>query len=95
MSDPNRRYEGLPLAELELADGARAQYSTRRFLPRGSRLPILAKVQVAEGDRLDLISARAYGTPDALWRICDANDCMNPSELTEEVGALLIVPLPR
>ena len=97
MADPNRRYEGLPVAELTLLNGAVVRYRQRRFLPRGSTLPILAKVSVAEGDRLDLISSRTYGTAEALFRICDANDAMNPTELTaaEQVGSVLIVPLPR
>jgi hypothetical protein len=96
MTDPNRRYEGLPLAELELPSGEVVRYRSRRFLPRGSSLPVLAKVSVAEGERLDLISSRAYGTAEALWRICDANDAMNPTDLTrEQVGTVLTVPLPR
>lgn len=95
MTDPNRRYDGLAVAELELPDGTLVRYRQRRFLPRGATLPVLAKVAVAEGDRLDLISARTYGTAEALWRVCDANDAMNPSELTDEVGAVLIVPFPR
>jgi hypothetical protein len=95
VTDPNRRYDGLALAELELSDGTLVRYRRRRFLPRGSTLPVLAKVTVTEGDRLDLIASRIYGTAEALWRVCDANDAMNPTELTEEVGAVLIVPLPR
>jgi hypothetical protein len=95
VSDPNRRYDELLVAQLTLADGTLVYYRTRRFLPPGKALPILGKVVVAEGDRLDLISSRVYGTAEALWRICDANDCMNPNKLTEEVGARLIVPLPR
>jgi hypothetical protein len=97
LTDPNRRYESLPVAELTLPNGVLVRYRQRRFLPRGSALPILAKVNVAEGDRLDLISSRTYGTAEALWRICDANDTMNPTELTApgQVGSVLIVPLPR
>jgi hypothetical protein len=95
MSDPNRRYDGLPAAEVLLPDGQLIRYRARRFLPRGSTLPILAKVTVSEGDRLDLIASRTYGSAEALWRICDANDAMNPDELTAEVGSILTVPLPR
>lgn len=95
MTDPNRRYDGLGVGELELPDGGVVRYRMRRFLPRGNTLPVLAKVTVTEGDRLDLIASRTYGSADALWRICDANDSMNPTKLTEEVGAVLTIPVPR
>ena len=95
MADPNRRYASLGVRELELADGTRIRYVERRFLPRGRTLPVLAKVTVAEGDRLDLIASRSYNDAEALWRVCDANDAMNPTELTQEVGSVLTIPLPR
>jgi len=95
MSDPNRRYHELEVAEHTLPDGTSVRYRRRRMLPRGGDLPVLGRVTISEGDRLDLLTARSYGSADALWRICDANDCMNPLELTEEVGVQLTVPIPQ
>ena len=35
------------------------------------------------GDRLDLITARTLGDPEQFWRICDANDALDPDDLAE------------
>jgi hypothetical protein len=94
MTDPNRRYATLDIAEHELLDGTVVRYRKRRLLPRSEDLTPLTRVRVEEDHRLDLISSRVYGTPEALWRICDANDCMNPADLLE-VGIQLVVPLPQ
>ena len=50
---------------------------------------------MTEGDRLDLITARTLGDPEQFWRICDANNTMNPSDLTAETGRVLRVPVPQ
>ena len=47
---------------------------------------------------LDLIveiTARTLGDPEQYWRVCDANDAMNPAELTVRPGRTLRVPLPQ
>ena len=67
----------------------------RRFLPHGAGLPLLVEVTVAQGDRLDLIAARTLGDPEHFWRICDANDALDPVELTSEAGRMLRVPFPQ
>jgi hypothetical protein len=70
-------------------------YKQRRFLPQGSTQPLLTTVTVADGDRLDLIAARTLGASEQFWRICDANDAMNPFTLTDEVGRVLRVSPPQ
>jgi hypothetical protein len=90
---PTSRYAGLPTAELVTADGRRARYVTRRFLPPGSSVGAAAEVVVADGDRLDLIATRTLGDPEQYWRICDANDAMHPAELVAEPGARRRIPL--
>jgi hypothetical protein len=70
-------------------------YWKRRFLPAGDTLPLLVEVTVTEGDRLDLIAARTIGDPEQFWRICDANDALNPFDLAEEPGRILRVPIPQ
>lgn len=89
------RYYNLETATLALPDGRTAIYKRRRFLPRGAGMPLLAAVTVTGSDRLDLITARTLGDPEHFWRVCDANDAMNPFELTAEVGRQLRVPVPQ
>jgi hypothetical protein len=95
MFEPSSRYYYLEKAEYTMPDGRIATYRRRRFLPRGEEMPLLAEVTVTEGDRLDLIAAKTLGNPEHFWRICDANNAMNPSELTAEIGRILRVPLPQ
>jgi hypothetical protein len=95
MFDHTSRYARLETAELTDRDGRRIAYVRRRFLPQGRRMPLLAEVAVRPGDRLDIIAARALGDPEHFWRVCDANDAMDPQELTEETGRALRVPVPE
>lgn len=95
MFDYTSRYYNLETATLTLPDGREARYKRRRFLPRGASKPLLAEVTVTEGDRLDLITARTLGDPEHFWRVADANDAMNPFDLTAENGRVLRVPIPQ
>ncbi len=95
MFDQSSRYYHLETATHITMDGRTLAYKRRRFLPRGEGLPLLGEVSVAQGDRLDQIAARTLGDPLHFWRICDANNGMNPSELTEEPGATLRIPVPQ
>jgi len=58
-------------------------------------MPLLVEVTVTQGDRLDLITARTLGDPEQFWRVCDANNAMNPPDLTAEVGRTLRIPIPQ
>jgi hypothetical protein len=89
------RYAHLETAFHELADGRRIAYVRRRFLPPGESLPVLVEVSVQVGDRLDLIAARTLGDPEQFWQICDANNAMNPFDLTRTSGRVLRVPVPQ
>ncbi|MCX7859032.1 hypothetical protein [Chloroflexus sp.] len=94
MLNPNSRYYRIATAVYVAPDGRESVYLRRRFLPAGAAMPLLAEVEVTGGDRLDLIAARVFGDPEQFWRICDANDAMNPFELTDEIGRLLRVAVP-
>lgn len=94
MFDPDSRYYHIETAELAQKDGRKVAYKRRRFLPQGESLDLLVEVQVTEGDRLDLLTARSLGNPEQFWRIADANDSMNPHALDTEVGRRLRVPVP-
>jgi len=95
MFEPTSRYAALETATLATMDSRRVAYKRRRFLPRGKDLPVLVEVTVTQSERLDLITARTLGDPEQFWRVCDANDAMNPVELTSEIGRTLRVPVPQ
>ncbi|MGC8802114.1 MAG: hypothetical protein ACP5UR_17915 [Chloroflexus sp.] len=94
MLHPNSRYYRIATATLTTADGRQIVYLRRRLLPAGAAMQLLAEVEVTGGDRLDLIADRAFGDPEQFWRICDANDALNPFDLTAEIGRLLRVAVP-
>ena len=89
------RYANLPVLTYTSADGRMTSYYSRRLLPPGSSMPLLTSVTVTQGDRLDLIAARALGDPEQFWRICDANDALDPFELTATLGRVLRVAVPQ
>ena len=95
MFEPTSRYARLETATFTAADGRAIAYKRRRFLPRGEEMPLLVEVIVSQSDRLDLITARTLGDPEQFWRVCDANNAMNPTDLTATPGLTLRVPVPQ
>lgn len=95
MFDSTSRYYSLDEAIYVDEHGHHISYKRRRFLPQGMQMPLLTEVTVMVGDRLDLIAARTLNAPDHFWRICDANNAMNPFALTDEVGNVLRVSPPQ
>jgi hypothetical protein len=95
MFDPNSRYYNLKTLVLKKLGGRELAYKERRFLPRAETMPLLAEVTVVQGDRLDLITLRTLSDPEQFWRIADANNAMDPMELTNEPGRRLRVAVPQ
>lgn len=95
MFDPASRYFNLETATWLAPDGTELKYKRRRLLPQGRELPLLAEVKVTQDERLDQIAARTLGDPEQFWRVCDANDAMNPQDLVDEPGRVLRVPVPQ
>ena len=95
MFDYTSRYADIEVAVHVGVDGVEHPYVRRRFLPPGAGMPPLAEATVAQGDRLDLVAARTLGVSEAFWRIADANDAMDPFELTAVPGRTLRVPMPQ
>lgn len=95
MFDFTSRYYNLDTAQYTTPDGRVLAFKRRRFLPQGNHLPVLQDVFVTEGDRLDRITYDALGEPEQFWQVCDANNTMNPTELTAEVGRVLRIPVPQ
>lgn len=94
MFSSTSRYYPIETATYETADGDSIAYKRRRFPPQGEDLALLVEVTVKAGDRLDLIAARTIGDPEQFWRICDANNVLNPSDL-EEAERTIRVPVPE
>jgi nucleoid-associated protein YgaU len=88
------RYAALATATVSLPEGRTATYVRRRFLPQTRSLLQLASVTVVQNDRIDLITARTLGDPEQFWRICDANEALDPTDLVVP-GRTLRVPLPQ
>ena len=95
MFEHTSRYYELPVATFEGPDGRPVAYVRRRFLPQGADLPLLAEVAVEQNERIDTLAHRTLGDAESYWRIADANDAMDPAELTQTPGRRLKVPLPR
>jgi hypothetical protein len=95
MFEHTSRYYALETATHTTPDGRVVAYKRRRFLPRGDEMPLLVEVTAAQADRLDLITARTLRDPEQYWRVCDANDAMNPSDLTDEPGRIVRVAVPQ
>jgi hypothetical protein len=97
MFDPTSRYAGLPIATTTVTDATGAPreiaYVRRRFIPSSEGQPVLLEHTVAEGDRLDTITARYLGDPTQSWRICDANGVFRPQELTARPGRTIVIVL--
>ena len=94
MFEPTSRYFEIENAKITRDDGRIIVYKKRRFLPSSEKMPLLQEVTVTAGDRLDLIATRILGDPEQFWRICDANDAMNPLDLTAEPGRVLRIAVP-
>ena len=92
MYTPSSRYAAVPTAERELADGRTVRFTRRRLLPPTRTIPVVAELTPTDADRLDLIAARTLADPELYWRICDANDVMNPAEALSP-GRRLRIPL--
>jgi hypothetical protein len=95
MFEPTSRYYLVETAQRTEADGRVVTYKRRRFLPRGAALALLVETNVAQGERLDVLTARTLGDPEQFWRVCDANDAMYPPDLVAEDGLPVRIPVPQ
>lgn len=92
---PASRYYGIETASLDQEDGETRVYLKRRFVPPANRFSPLQEHNFTEGERLDNITHQYLGDPEQFWQICDANNVMNPDELTETVGRKIRITLPE
>jgi hypothetical protein len=95
MFEPDSRYARIPQLTMTLPDGRTVAYKARRFIPQGSSLRTLAEVTSSQGERIDQLTHRTLGNPEHFWRVCDANDVLDPAELTEIPGRTVRIPVPE
>ena len=97
MFDPTSRYANLDTTTITVSDpddGTREiRYVRRRIIPSAENATTLVEHTVAQGERLDRITARYTGDPTQFWRICDVNNVMEPEEL-EETGRVIEISVP-
>lgn len=91
---PNSRYYNVRLRTRTAADGTVETFVARRIIPAMERYRALDRHRIIENDRIDGVSAEAFGDPEQYWRICDANGEAEPAEATRTLGRLLLIPLP-
>lgn len=89
------RYYSLENATLTTMNGRTITYKRRRIIPKADEMQLLVEVTVNQGDRLDLITSRTLGDPEQFWRICDANNEINPVVLTSDPGRIIRIPVPQ
>ena len=90
MFEPHSRYAKLPLLTHVEPDGREIVHVGRRLLPRPETMLASGRIGLRAGERLDLVAARALGSPEAWWRLCDANPTLHP-DAHEYPGAELLV----
>ena len=91
---PTSRYYGIETATCELADGRVVAYVKRRFIPPAAEFAVLLEHTVRDGERLDQIAAQYLGDSEQFWRLCDANEALQPQELAQP-GTTLNITLPH
>jgi hypothetical protein len=92
---PASRYFEIETATWATRDGKPIVYIRRRFLPAADRFELLVEHSVVQGDRLDNVTANYLGDPEQFWRVCDANNAMQPDELTATIGGTIRITLPE
>ena len=89
------RYYSVDTTQLTTADGKQIVYLRRRRVPQPEEFTTLIEHHIVEGERLDNITAEYLGDPEQFWRLCDANNAMDPDELTENPGSVILITLPQ
>ncbi len=89
------RYHGVEILKHKTADGREVAYLARRIVPQQARFETLREHAVSEGDRPDNLAAHYLGDPEQFWRLADANNDLNPFDLTAEIGRNIRITLPE
>jgi hypothetical protein len=88
------RYYTTPIATYTDPGGTAIRYIRRRFCPASFDFTLIRNHIVKDGERLDNIVNQYLGDPLQFWQLCDANDAIDPMQLTEP-GYTLRITLPK
>lgn len=99
MFDSTSRYYNIKIATVDVPNGdgttRTVRYVQRRVIPPPDNGLTVIEHTVTGGDRLDNITARYLGDPMEFWLVCDANNVLRPNDLTENIGGIIKIELPR
>ncbi|HEY8019465.1 MAG TPA: hypothetical protein VIH93_00095 [Thermoanaerobaculia bacterium] len=85
------RYYAIPDRAWCDPNGRRVAYKGIRLIARRQR-PASAVTVVDPNERLDLVAARTLGRAELAWKLCDANQALDPFDLVEAAGRVLWIP---
>jgi hypothetical protein len=91
MFQPNSRYAHVPTAVFTDRDGHERPYVLPRPIP-SPPAPSRQRHEMADGERLDHVAARAFGDAEQFWRLCDVSAKLRPDDL-EVPGYRITIPL--
>ncbi|HEY2474810.1 MAG TPA: hypothetical protein VGI19_08395 [Candidatus Cybelea sp.] len=91
----NSRYQNATTLTYTAPNGKTIVYLQQRVVPPPSQFATISVYVVKQGDRIDNVSAQAFGDPKLYWRICDANLVMKPADATATIGSQLNITLPQ
>jgi len=89
MFERGSRYEKVPTYTVPNAQGEPVTIIKVRPLPE---VEGVVTRTILQQDRVDLLAYECYRRADLFWRIADANEVMDPAELTNEVGKTVEIP---
>jgi hypothetical protein len=92
---PTSRYYPIETTSLVTPAGATINYVRRRFVPPSTNFYLLQMHTVLQGERLDNITNQYIGDPSMFWQVCDANNAIDPAELTATTGQQIRITLPQ
>ncbi|MBE7169309.1 MAG: LysM domain-containing protein [Williamsia sp.] len=92
---PSSRYYGIETVTLERPGSNPVSYIRRRFVPAADQFSLLQEHTVTQGERPDHIAYQYLGDPEKFWQLCDANNVVDPDELTREAGEKIRITLPQ
>ena len=99
MFDPTSRYYNVGIATTSVteSDGTSrlVQYARRRIIPPLDSSLTIVQHTVTQGERLDNITAIYLGDPLQFWLLCDSNNVLRPTELTETPGRIIDIVIPH
>jgi hypothetical protein len=91
MFEPTSRYAHVPTAVFTDRHGRPRPYVLPRPIP-SPQAPTRQRHEMADGERLDHVAARAFGDSEQFWRLCDVGAEVRPDDL-EVPGRRITIPL--